>query len=65
MWDLVKNNSPSLTNKWLDYARVLVGFQVPLEEWGDFQEFLLRLNYPCMEETDNEVYVDFLRSNDP
>jgi hypothetical protein len=39
---------------------VLVGMQVPLGEWGEFDTFLAHLGYPHEEETNNEVYTDFL-----
>ncbi|MCC7339149.1 MAG: threonine ammonia-lyase, biosynthetic [Pirellulaceae bacterium] len=44
-----------------DYGRILVGMQVPNEELPAFQEFIDRLGYRCVDETDNPVYHLFLR----
>ncbi|RMG43833.1 MAG: threonine ammonia-lyase, biosynthetic [Acidobacteria bacterium] len=47
-------------NHGADYGRVLVGIQVPPEEKAEFQEFLDRLGYVYVEETDNPAYDLFL-----
>jgi threonine dehydratase len=44
-----------------DVGKVLAGIQVPVEDYGAFNEFLTQLNYKYVEETDNEVYKRFLR----
>ena len=44
-----------------DVAYVFVGIQVPDETSTQFSDFLRDLKYPYVEETDNEVYKDFLR----
>ncbi|KAH8928294.1 threonine dehydratase I [Atractiella rhizophila] len=43
-----------------DMGKVLAGIQVPREENGLLDEYLLKLNYPFVEETDNPVYKEFL-----
>lgn len=43
-----------------DAGRVLVGMQVPQSERGEFQAFLDRIGYECVEETDNPAYRLFL-----
>ncbi|KAI8872703.1 threonine dehydratase [Ramicandelaber brevisporus] len=47
-----------------DNGRVLVGIQVPsdAESKLQFDQFLQRLGYPYVEETDNAVFDQFLRS---
>jgi threonine dehydratase len=47
-------------NHGADYGRVLVGIQVPPEDYGAFQEFLHAIGYPNSEETDNPAYRMFL-----
>ncbi|GGX93232.1 threonine ammonia-lyase, biosynthetic [Vogesella alkaliphila] len=47
-------------NHGADYARVLVGIQVPSEDNAAFQQFLDSLGYPCVEETNNPAYKLFL-----
>ena len=42
-------------------GRVMVGIQVPTESQSEFQDFLDNLNYPYVEESDNEVYQRFLK----
>lgn len=42
------------------YGRVLVGVQVPPEERGDFQSFLMELGYEYRVETENPAYKLFL-----
>ena len=42
-------------------GKVLVGIQVPPEDYDAFDNFLWRLDYHWVEETDNEVYKLFLR----
>ncbi len=48
-------------NQGADYARVLVGIQVPDADSEAFAEFLETLAYPYEEETANPVYQRFLR----
>ncbi|TAA21361.1 MULTISPECIES: threonine ammonia-lyase, biosynthetic [Pseudoxanthomonas] len=48
-------------NQGADYARTLVGLQVPARDDAAFARFLDTLGYPCVEETDNPVYRLFLR----
>ncbi|TBV74753.1 threonine ammonia-lyase, biosynthetic [Pseudoxanthomonas winnipegensis] len=48
-------------NQGADYARTLVGLQVPAKDNAAFARFLDTLGYPCVEETDNPVYRLFLR----
>ncbi|KAJ8076486.1 threonine deaminase [Marasmius tenuissimus] len=47
-------------NHGADLGKVLAGIQVPPEEHGMFDEFLKKLNYTYVEETDNPVYKRFL-----
>ncbi|MGL4408014.1 threonine ammonia-lyase, biosynthetic [Zoogloea sp.] len=47
-------------NHGADFGRVLVGMQVPPEDRGAFQEFLERLGYEYVEETQNPAYRMFL-----
>jgi threonine dehydratase len=48
-------------NQGADYGRILVGLQVPAGGETAFAGFLHTLDYPYVEETDNEVYRLFLR----
>ena len=48
-------------NQGADYGRILVGIQVPAGDEQAFQQFLLSLAYPFVEETHNPVYRLFLR----
>ncbi|KDQ21874.1 hypothetical protein BOTBODRAFT_61461 [Botryobasidium botryosum FD-172 SS1] len=48
-------------NHGADLGKVLAGIQVPPNEYDQFDEFLNKLGYPYKEETDNEVYKQFLR----
>jgi len=41
---------------------VLVGMQVPQADKADFRQFLYRLGYTCVDETDNPAYQMFLGS---
>ncbi|MEC5385261.1 threonine ammonia-lyase, biosynthetic [Uliginosibacterium sp. H3] len=43
-----------------DFGRVLVGMQVPPEERCEFESFLQRVGYDCVEETNNPAYRLFL-----
>lgn len=43
------------------YGRILVGIQVPPEEYEEFQAFLVKLEYPYWEESSNPAYDLFLR----
>ena len=50
-----------------DFGRVLVGFEVPEEKRGVFEEFLQRvegMGYPHVEETGNPAYQMFLGWHD-
>ncbi|MDB5888439.1 MAG: ilvA, partial [Rhodocyclales bacterium] len=47
-------------NHGADFGRVLVGMQVPPQEWVDFEAFLRRVGYDCVEETNNPAYKLFL-----
>ena len=44
-----------------DYARILVGIQVPPEDNARFAEFLSRVGYVYSEESDHPAYQLFLR----
>ncbi|KAI6033160.1 tryptophan synthase beta subunit-like PLP-dependent enzyme [Pisolithus orientalis] len=44
-----------------DLGKVLAGIQVPPEDSNHFQQFLDKLGYHYVEETDNEVYRKYLR----
>jgi len=46
----------------IDLGKVLAGIQVPPSESVAFDEFLEKLGYPYVEETDNEVYKRYLRA---
>jgi threonine dehydratase len=48
-------------NQGADYGRVLAGIQVPPEDARAFREFLDRLGYAYVEETQNPAYELFLR----
>jgi threonine dehydratase len=48
-------------NQGADYGRVLAGIQVPPEDARAFREFLARLGYAYVEETQNPAYELFLR----
>jgi threonine dehydratase len=48
-------------NQGADYGRILVGLQVPDADRKALAEFLDKLAYPWVEETDNPVYRLFLR----
>jgi threonine dehydratase len=47
-------------NQGADYGRVLVGMQVPRDEFGQFRVFLKKLGYPYADETRNPAYKLFL-----
>ena len=47
-------------NHGADYGRVLVGMQVPPGERGDFRQFLAKLGYNYVDETNNAAYSLFL-----
>ena len=49
-------------NQGADYGRILVGLQVPKADSKAFDQFLLALGYPYVEETDNPVYRLFLQT---
>ncbi|KAI9299112.1 threonine dehydratase I [Neoconidiobolus thromboides FSU 785] len=44
-----------------DTGKVLVGIQIPFSDYELWNEFLLNLNYPWVEETENPVYNIFLK----
>ncbi|KAG6832590.1 hypothetical protein H0H92_014426 [Tricholoma furcatifolium] len=48
-------------NHGADLGRVLAGIQVPPTDYTAFNEFLEKLNFAYVEETDNVVYKRFLR----
>jgi len=52
-------------NQGADYGRILVGLQVPKADNKAFNQFLLDLGYPYVEETDNPVYRLFLQNPAP
>jgi len=43
-----------------DLSRVLAGIQVPPADHDQFERFLEQLGYPFVDETQNEVYKEFL-----
>ncbi|MES2206529.1 MAG: threonine ammonia-lyase, biosynthetic [Pseudomonadota bacterium] len=43
-----------------DFARVLVGMQIPDNEQDNWERFLQQLGYDFVEETDNPAYLSFL-----
>lgn len=45
-----------------DLGKVLAGIQVPPSEYDAFDEFLTKLNYTFVEETNNPVYKQYLRA---
>ncbi len=47
-------------NHGADFGRVLVGMEVPPDEFNDFTDFLNRLGYPYWNETENPAYELFL-----
>lgn len=47
-------------NHGADFGRVLIGMQVPPEEFDEFKTFLDHLGYPHWDETDNPAYRLFL-----
>ena len=52
--------------KWLliflsDLGKVLAGIQVPQQDYLQFDQFLQKLDYSYVEETDNNVYKRFLQ----
>jgi len=49
-------------NQGADYGRILVGLQVPKADNKAFKDFLDKLGYPFVEETDNPVYRLFLKT---
>ncbi|KIK67344.1 hypothetical protein GYMLUDRAFT_37442 [Collybiopsis luxurians FD-317 M1] len=50
-------------NHGADIGKVLAGIQVPPSEYAEFDEFLTKLNYTYVEETENAVYKRFLLGN--
>jgi len=53
---------PSLTERieCVDVGKILCGIQVPPSENEAFDEWLMNLGYPFVEETKNPAYADFL-----
>ncbi|WP_165248921.1 threonine ammonia-lyase, biosynthetic [Paludisphaera soli] len=47
-------------NQGADYARILVGLQIPDADLPTFHDFAEGLGYPCVDETENPVYRLFL-----
>ncbi|GAA5844152.1 hypothetical protein JCM3766R1_003273 [Sporobolomyces carnicolor] len=47
-----------------DVGKILCGIQVPREESQTFDEWLVNLGYPFVEETHNPAYADFLGGGD-
>jgi hypothetical protein len=45
----------------IDVGKVLAGIQVPPNDDGAFANFLQKLGYGYIEETDNKVYRQYLR----
>ena len=45
-----------------DLGKVLIGIQVPKTDYAAFDVFLKELDYPYKEETDNPVYLKYLRA---
>jgi threonine dehydratase len=43
----------------IDMGKVLAGLQVPEEDNEEFANYLARLNYQWVEETDNPLYKQF------
>ncbi|EJD41692.1 threonine ammonia-lyase [Auricularia subglabra TFB-10046 SS5] len=48
-------------NHGADLGKVLAGIQVPAGATEEFEAFLSQLGYPYVEETENEVYLRYLR----
>jgi threonine dehydratase len=48
-------------NQGADYGRILVGIQVPRADRRALREFLAGLAHPCVDESDNPAYLQFLR----
>ncbi|KAI8905897.1 tryptophan synthase beta subunit-like PLP-dependent enzyme [Gorgonomyces haynaldii] len=44
-----------------DVAKVMVGIQVPPPTRAEFDLFLSQLGYPSVEETENPIYINFLK----
>lgn len=44
-----------------DLGKILAGIQVPPEDYDQFNDYLNRLAYPFVEETDNSVYKRYMR----
>ena len=45
----------------VDVGKILAGIQVPEGERGNLEAFLKELKYPAVDETENPVYLGFLR----
>ena len=50
------------TNSFVDVGKVLAGIQVPTSDYDAFDQFLKKLNYSYVEETDNPMYKRYLLS---
>lgn len=49
------------SKKLVDLGKVLAGIQVPSDDQAAFDQFLKKLDYPYVEETENPIYSRFLR----
>jgi threonine dehydratase len=58
----IRSNCSYQANIRQDLARILAGIQVPPNEYAEFEEFLTKLGYSYIEETQNPIYRSFLRS---
>lgn len=45
-------------------GKILCGIQVPEKENEQFDQWLMNLGYPFVEETQNPAYADFLGDDD-
>ena len=50
-------------NQGADYGRILVGLQVPAKDGKALGNFLNKLGYTFVDETDNPVFKLFLKRN--
>jgi threonine dehydratase len=47
-----------------DVGKILAGIQVPEADYAAFDEFLTKLNYPYVEETNNPIYKQYLQGGE-
>ncbi|KAH7102270.1 threonine ammonia-lyase [Auriculariales sp. MPI-PUGE-AT-0066] len=52
-------------NHGADVGKILAGIQVPSGGTAEFEDILSKLGYPYVEETNNEVYIRYLRGQEP